>query len=710
MATFNSVGNTIPNLYSNGSGQSYNSPAEASIAAKNLSVAAPNAVPNSVNQTSLFNPNGNTGSVVSPYVNNSRQPQNQYSVITSKPATTNLNNIQTDYNTNIKPAVTAQTQNNAANTAASNQVPTTAGYYPYTTNKTGQAGEISTQINGQTYYATPEKPPVTAEDIKGLVSQPTAPITTTPTTQTPSEVATTQTGVNPTAENATYQTNIQKETDAITTTATSFQNIIQNMSAGSIPFSPAQQSLIDATNSAFQAMTSQAELKAAALSSETGGVSNKVNAMGGQLIQIATEQAAAIAKLEVGFQTENFDEKYKTITEAYAAFKDAETAKITALTAIHNSVMTTYQNAVQAAQAQQTFNQTVIHDKEQLAQSQFEFRDLKDAFGQTIGTQVFDKKTGHVVSTTGNGAQSSSSVVPKVTAGANGQPDPISQANFLSTLPQPYQALVQGIANGKIEPPSARTAKGAQILAWVAQYDPTLSDGSGGFDATKYQARLTMQKSLASYTSGSYGSALMSANKVVSHLESFVNSSNLIPGKTGVDIFGSSKLSANITSGLGALVGVKGGQTAEAQAEQESRGLTDEMTKFFKGTGGTDVKSIESWSRGLDPYAPSGTLKGNVQGTLDLFSGQLNAFIQQYTTVMGKPPDIGTIIQPQTLQKLSAFKNAGFNVDIPGVYYTDKNAYLANGGSQDALNTAYNSLKAAGIPTTPENILQAAQI
>jgi hypothetical protein len=243
----------------------------------------------------------------------------------------------------------------------------------------------------------------------------------------------------------------------------------------------------------------------------------------------------------------------------------------------------------------------------------------------------------------------------------------------------------------------------------VAQYDPTLNDGSGGFDATKYQARLTMQKSLANYTAGSYGSGVVSANKVIAHLGSFLNASATLPN-AAINPFNVNALASDVLGGVGALVGQTGIQSSQAEAAQSARGLTDEMAKFFKGTGSTDVESIKSWGESLNPNASAGTQHGVVQGTLDLFSGQLNSFIQQYTTVMGHAPDMGTILQPQTIQTLSAFKNAGYKVDLPGVYYTDKSAWQSNGGTQDQWNSAVDTLTNAGIPLTNENILQAAQV
>ena len=371
-----------------------------------------------------------------------------------------------------------------------------------------------------------------------------------------------------------------------------------------------------------------------------------------------------------------------------------------ALTKIHDSVMATYNSAVTAAQSQQTYNATQIKNAADLAQSQYEFRDAKDAMGNTIGTQVFDKATGKVVDTVSNGSQTNSdgSTTAPVTVGLDpttGVANPDQQAAFLATVPTAFQALVQGIANGKIEPPTARTKNGAQILGWVAQYDPSLSNGTGGFDATKYASRAAYLKNL---TSGTLSQGITSANKVIDHLSTFMKDASALP--TGaVNPFNINALEVPIEGAAAAMVGDNNIQSTESAASQVSNGLTDEMTKFFKGTGGTDVSSLASWGASLNPYNSPGTQKGVVQGTLDLFSGQLNSMIQQYTSTMGRAPNIGEILQPQTLQTLSNFKNQGYNIDIPGVNYTDPVAYSNaspdNASELAAVRTTYPDLPPA---------------
>lgn len=650
-------------------------------------------------------PTSSSGGVASPYA-----------VVTSKPATDNYNGIQSFYNNTVQPAQQTATDTNAAKTAAANNLPVISGYNVSPT-KTGNLGETEATQNGQTYYITPQKPAMNASDVQGMLSSPDTSTTSTP-PSTPSQVASASMGgFSPTAETTSYTAQEQQLSDALVGSATAYQNAISTLSSGTIPLTTAQQSLVDATNNAFSQMTTQANLKAAALSSETGGVSDKVNAMGGQLIGIASDQAAAIAKMEVGFQKENYDEKYQTVTAAYQAYKDADTAKMEVLTKIHDAVMTQYQQAVQAAQTQQTFNQTVFKDTQTLEQSQYEFRDLKDALGTTIGTQVFDKSTGKTVGETVNSGQTNPSTgvtAPTVTTNPDGSVNKDSQmATLQSIVPKPYQDLVWSIVSGKFDAPNLKTAAGQRLGAWVTQVDPTLADGSGGFDATKYATRLTMQRGLASTGANTAGGAINSGNKFISHLATFLKATQ--------------PLGSLITTGNETVKGIAGGiqsaltggentsiKQAEGAAKTAQVGLSEELSKFFSGTGGATVSGIDAWSKQINPYASVGDKKGMAQGAISLFGGQFMTYANQYASTMGVSGSdaFSKLIQPEALATLSQFKNQGYDLGEMSKFvpYTDKNAYLSNGGSQDSLNSAYQTLKSNGIPTTPDNILHAAQL
>lgn len=295
-----------------------------------------------------------------------------YPVVTSKPATTNYNNIQSTYQNTIAPNVQAAAQANRLAQTQANQLPVMAGYDVSPT-KTGKQGEAPLQTANGTYYVSPQKQPATASDLKNILSGSLPPgwdaqtyanfkaanpnLEPTPedtahmlAAGSPSEQAQNATGINPTTENANFTDAYKQGQNELESAYTNFNNIITQIQNGAFPLNPAQQSLVDATNQAFNQMTTQSNLKAAALSSETGGVSTKVNATAGELLNITSQQAATVAKLELGFQEQN----YKMVTDSYAQFQKYETDKMNAIQKLHDNVMATYNSALDAAQKEQT--------------------------------------------------------------------------------------------------------------------------------------------------------------------------------------------------------------------------------------------------------------------------------------------------------------------------------------------------------------------
>lgn len=644
----------------------------------------------------------------------SQTPSNNYSVVSSAPAQQNIQDL-TAAHQNITQGVKNQAQNVTANTAVANSLPVIPGYNVSAT-KTGNLGEQEAKNNttGQSYFITPQKTAPTANDIvtalTGGTSSGSATATTTGSTSTSTTSGSITSGSTNglTTEDSAYQSAIGQAQSDISSAYQAFKVQMQQLQNGTFPLSQAQSTLLQSTSDAFDAMMNSSELKAAALSSETGGMSSKINATMGEQANIQASKASALANMELGFQQQN----YKLANDAYTAFNDAEQKMTDLLTKQHQDVVDQYNTAISQNLAQKQFDETTIKDNAQLEQNKYEFRDLKDAIGTTIGTQIFDKATGKAVSSSVNAGQTdpaTGQTSPTTVTNPDGTVDKASQyATLQKVVPQPYQALVWQIVNGNGESPNTKNVAGQKLASWVAQVDPTLADGSGGFDSTKYAARLTMQKGLASSGPSSLGGAMKVANTVVAHLKSFLDTSSKLTKNSNFSPINS--LETEVAGDVMAVFGNDSMQSNSAQATTISKGLTDEMTKFFKGTGSTDVASIASWGNGLNPNAAMGTLKGNIQGGLTLFSGQFNTFLQQYKDTMGKDADISRILQPETVGTLSAFKNEGYKIDVPGIYYTDKSAWQSNGGNQDQWNSAVDALTQQGIPLTQENILQAAQV
>lgn len=328
---------------------------------------------------------------------------------------------------------------------------------------------------------------------------------------------------------------------------------------------------------------------------------------------------------------------------------------------------------------------------------------------QTISQANLDEKTRHDMATellqkqtAGDGTNLA---VPPVNMTADGTPSPQDQTTFLASLPGgangTLATMVKGLTSYQTNPAgfstSAKQSQGnlthAQIVALAQQYDPT-------YNEAQYATRQAYLKSL---TSGPIYQGMISGNKAINHLIAFTDTI--------------SKLHNGIFSTLNAVTNATSlSQTQKqnlATAKTEASGLKDELAKFFKGTGATDTKSIEDWSQNLDVNASPATQKGLIQGALNLLAGQLDTVEQSYKSTMGKAPT-GQIIQPQTLQKLSELKNQGYTVDIPGVNYTNKDAYFKyGGGTPEKLIQAHDTLIKANDPSnppTPENALELAQI
>jgi len=279
----------------------------------------------------------------------------------------------------------------------------------------------------------------------------------------------------------------------------------------------------------------------------------------------------------------------------------------------------------------------------------------------------------------------------------DGTYDTATQDALLAKMSPSDAALVKAVGNYTMDISKVTSLRSdqRQLLAEkVAMVYP-------GFDMTNYATHAAYRKSLAGTAQGTTGGAINSANKVINHITSFVDNVS----KLGNGIFSP----INAFDNWATLN--QNTKTALAEANTDATGVKDELAKFFKGSGVADVTSIADWGKTVNVNGSPAQIKGSVQGAIDLLQGQLVPMIDQYEQVMGTPPPDGLFLKTDTLQNLSSLKNQGYKIDIPGVYYTDKNAWLKyGGGTQDSWNTAIDNLTKAGLPLTNENILQASQL
>jgi len=319
------TGGSSANIYNTSTGQlGYNTPGAANQAgwAALPSNGQTGTIPDKTSSATPANYNTTSTS--------SQAPVAVYSpaIITSNAAQDNLSNITTKYS-DINTNVTNQAANNKiiadnaklqAGVAADN-----AAKAKIEQDKVNIAQQAA---NAKTAAVAGGATPVPTAT--GGATPAPAPTGGTPATPAPAKVG------DLTAENANYANTLNTTLNNLSNAYDTYKNQVLQMQNGTFPLSGAQKALVDSTAQAFEDSKQAANLRGAALSSETGGFSNKVSQAIGEVSNIDSQKAAAIARLEMGFQ----DQNYKMITDSYKAYTDAESTKTTILSALHNDAVT----------------------------------------------------------------------------------------------------------------------------------------------------------------------------------------------------------------------------------------------------------------------------------------------------------------------------------------------------------------------------------
>ncbi len=564
--------------------------------------------------------------------------------------------------------------------------------------------------------ANPANASTPGHDVYGAPTTPPTPTTTTPpaTTSTDQGTATqTPTLADQADRDALNQTQADYQAQS-----TQVQNTISNIQNGAIPLTAGEQAQVDGLKSQFQQLIDSQNLQNTGASGlanmrgfENGNIAGAnplfhanivgsvVAAGAAKISDLMVKEASAVASLTQSLKNNDI----KAVQDAWAMYQDASTARQTALQKTITDTQTAIATAQAEADKQQTYQLDVAKFKQTGDQAAFDnaFKTEQQAFDEQYKTKqlaldAFKAGQGAGGGGIGQGIQSSE-------ISATGGPDPVSQKATYDQIAQQYGPMtavaIKGLANYEINPTSwsSRATKGmtqAEAVTLAKMYDPT-------YNEAMYATRAAYMKALASSSTGTVGSAVNSANKAVNHLTAYVTSMGQL-GNVGF-----SGENAILNSTFRQLN--PNARQALTAAKTEGLGVSEELAKFFKGSGTVDVASIDAWKSQLSTSASPADVKGLTQGAITLLSGQLETLAEQYTSTMGKAP-ANNFLSPSALASLSSLKNQGYDVPIQGVLYTDKNAYLANDTSAKAnMATAVQQLTAAGLPLTPDNILQLAQ-
>lgn len=207
--------------------------------------------------------------------------------------------------------------------------------------------------------------------------------------------------------------------------------------------------------------------------------------------------------------------------------------------------------------------------------------------------------------------------------------------DVLSKLSPETAGIVKGLANYELDPSKISSTRGNQRLQLVAAakaYDPN-------FDMTQYPARAAMRKSI---TSGTYSQALNSANLVIQHLDALSKS---IDGLNNSDLKPVNVVRNTYKNQTGDPAITKFNTARDAAAA--------ELAKVFKGTGASDVQSIQEWRNNLDINGSPAQIRQSIATAVgDLLKSRIDTIQNQFQAAMGHPADF-SYLTPHSRQVLT---------------------------------------------------------
>lgn len=480
---------------------------------------------------------------------------------------------------------------------------------------------------------------------------------------------------------------------------------IASLKNGPLPLSAPQQAQIDALNTNLatavkaQQQANDAFTGGTTVAMNLYGMGNSVSGLGiikdtvdqgiAKISDLQTKAASAVAQMEESFNKDNLDQMY----QYYNAYQTSVKAIDDHIDQMHTFAFQQKEHADQEADNLRTFNETVQQDA--VHNQQWGITNAREdkLAASTLATQALDRQKTQLDIDAAKQMNAAATAIGGSTMGTNGTPDPAKQAVFLQTVAKANPGLalqIKAAAEYRL-PLTARffqTKAGQAFTQQMLQYDPT-------WDATNYAAK---QAIVTNFTSGKYSQTINALNTATAHIATLSSAAAALGNKN-----------SPLVNSLYHLIGNNTGLAPNTSGTKLAiAGVTGELAQAFKSSGATDaeIKSLGTINENSSPAA----VKSYVEAASSLLAGKLGALNDTYTAGVGSAPP-SPLLHPDAQTALSSLKNQGYNIDVPGVIYTDVQAYRKNTPDADSkLDAAKSLLQQNGLPVTPDNVLQAAQI
>lgn len=526
---------------------------------------------------------------------------------------------------------------------------------------------------------------------------------------------------NAQSDRAAADADYQAKAAAVSRTITNIQN-------GTVPLTAGEQAQVSALQASYGQLIEQQKLQntgATGLANirgyQTGSgeydpsfqvatIGSIVTAGLNKVADLNTKMAGAVADLTQSFHTNDISavkdswDAYvkaatertnyldKTITEAQAAIKDAQTQS--------------YKQAQDAIQNQLNSDKFELDKTNATIDNALKNAQITKTQADTLKTQAETTQLNNQLAAPGSG-----STAPTVNMTPTGIPDPVSQQAYLAALPGgatgDLATLIKGLTNYQISLSTApqKNYKGAvgtltqeQLAAYALQYDPT-------FDAKSFATRQAMQKNI---TSGAYSQTITGANTLIKHLDLFAQAAAALD-KTGGPMSGLNFLTNELYKATGS--------PNVNNFNIEAQAIATEAARIYKGVGSTSEEEIKAWKDALSPNASPAVHQAAIQKITELMAGKLSTLSENYTSTMGKQ---GTF-QILTPRSVAVLQKLGIDPSIVDPNYatgpvgqeaqaesTVKGYAAAHPEKTQEIQTHIQSLeKTLGRPATSQEFLQA---
>lgn len=231
-----------------------------------------------------------------------------------------------------------------------------------------------------------------------------------------------------------------------------------------------------------------------------------------------------------------------------------------------------------------------------------------------------------------------------------GNPDKTGE-DYLNTVPPAYAAQIRGMARGDLPLPSPRqltTPAGQKLMGDLMQYDPTAN-------AANLQTRTATRKD---FTSGAASKNITSLNTALGHMESLDEAiDGLHNNSFGMfNAIGHTWQDATHTA-----------DPALVRFRTERQSVADEVTKVFRGTGGTEA-DVQAALKPLDDANSPEALHTAVKSLAALLKSRMEALSNQYKNGMQTTDEaaMASVAGLLTPHARAAMKRFGQDIPDPG--------------------------------------------